>query len=383
VRLTTADWLTAPGPQAVMAMLEDGGHQALAVGGCVRNALLGAPVTDVDIATDARPERVMDLAEAAGLKAIPTGIDHGTVTVVADHTGHEVTTFRADVETDGRHAVVRFSDDATEDARRRDFTMNALYCDRRGEVVDPLGGLPDLHARRLRFIEDPGRRIREDYLRILRFFRFSAWYADPAGGIDPEALAAIASNLDGLSRLSRERVGSEIVKLMAAPDPAPVVAAMAASGALGAVLHGADATPLAPLVHMEAEAGVPPAPMRRLAALGQVDPAMLRLSKAQARRLAAIDTGAREGEPAHALGYRLGAETARDALLVRAALMGAPINPADLAAADDGARAEFPVRPRDLMPDYEGAALGRRLSALEEAWIASRFTLDRAALLAL
>ncbi|ETX29627.1 CCA tRNA nucleotidyltransferase [Roseivivax isoporae] len=374
-------WLDAADTQAVFALLRNGGHRALAVGGCVRNALLGMPVSDVDIATDADPARVVALAEAAGIKAVPTGIDHGTVTLVPEGRGFEVTTFRADVETDGRRATVRFATDVGEDARRRDFTMNALYCEADGTVVDPLCGLPDLEARRLRFIEDPERRIREDYLRILRFFRFFAWYADPDAGMDADALAAIAAHLDGIARLSRERVGAEVTKLLSAPDPAPAVAAMAQSGTLAATLDGADPRALAPLVHLEGEAGIAPDPLRRLAALGVRDGAALRLPKRAQARLSRLLDAVESGEGAGPLGWRHGVETARDALLVRAASLGQPLDPGALEAAARGAAAEFPVKPRDLMPEYEGAALGRRLGELQERWIASGFTLGRAELL--
>ena len=165
-------WVNDPDTQKVCAALTDGGAQALFVGGCVRNALLGVPVSDIDIATDARPERVVQLAEKAGIKAVPTGIDHGTVTLVSGGVPHEVTTFRRDVETDGRRAKIAYSDRVEEDAARRDFTMNALYARPDGTVLDPLGGLPDLRARRVRFIGRAEDRIREDYLRSLRFFRF-------------------------------------------------------------------------------------------------------------------------------------------------------------------------------------------------------------------
>ena len=198
----SGDWYKAAAPQRLCSVLDAGGHQALFVGGCVRNDLLGAAVSDIDIATDARPERVIELAKAAGLKPIPTGIDHGTVTVVVSGTAFEVTSFRTDVSTDGRRAVVAFSDDITADAQRRDFTMNALYAQASGAVIDPLEGLGDLRARRVRFIKDAAQRIQEDYLRILRFFRFSAWYGDPQLGFDPEALAAIGAHIDGLDGLS-------------------------------------------------------------------------------------------------------------------------------------------------------------------------------------
>lgn len=223
----TEDWLTNPATQAVCAALEAGGAQALFVGGCVRNALMGVPVSDIDISTDAVPERVIVLAEAAGIKAVPTGIDHGTVTLIKDGIPHEVTTFRKDVETDGRRAVVAYSTCIEEDAARRDFTMNALYARSDGTVLDPLGGLPDLRARRVRFIGDAGDRIREDYLRSLRYFRFHALYGCDELGFDPEALAAIAGNLDGLATLSRERVGAELLKLLSAPDPAPTAVSTA------------------------------------------------------------------------------------------------------------------------------------------------------------
>ncbi|MCX8507347.1 MAG: CCA tRNA nucleotidyltransferase, partial [Rhodobacteraceae bacterium] len=245
------DWIKAPGLQQVLACLSGAGHAAYLVGGCVRNALMGLPVTDLDISTDALPLRVSALAKAAGLKVVPTGIEHGTVTVVAQGAPHEVTTFRRDVQTDGRRAVVAFSTRIEEDAARRDFTMNALYADRTGAVVDPLGGIADLRARRLRFVGRPEDRIREDYLRILRFFRFHALYGDVAEGLDPEGLAACAAHSAGIETLSRERVGHEMRKLLAAADPAPAVAAMQASGVLAHSLPGADPRALAPLVHLE------------------------------------------------------------------------------------------------------------------------------------
>ncbi|MEM9737340.1 MAG: CCA tRNA nucleotidyltransferase, partial [Pseudomonadota bacterium] len=276
----TAPWLTAAPTRAVMAAL---GGEALFVGGAVRNSLLSAPVSDIDLATPLLPEEVIARAEAAGLKAVPTGIDHGTVTLIADHQAFEVTTYRADVETDGRRAVVRFSGDIAEDARRRDFTMNALYAKADGTLVDPLGGLPDLTQRRVRFILDAETRIREDALRILRFFRFTAWYG---AEIDAEGLAASAALAALVETLARERIGAEMRKLLAAPDPAPATASMAASGVLARVLPGAEARALGPLVAAEAAAGAPPDWRTRLCALGgEGAVARLRLSKAEARAL--------------------------------------------------------------------------------------------------
>lgn len=377
----TGDWLKAEGTQAVMSMLEAGGHAAYAVGGCVRNALLGEAVSDVDISTDARPRRVMALAEQAGLKAVPTGIDHGTVTLVAAGTGYEVTTFRADVETDGRRAVVRFADDIAEDAVRRDFTMNALYCDRYGALVDPLGGLPDLEARRFRFIEDAATRIREDYLRILRFFRFSAWYGDPEAGMDPEALAAIADNLDGLEQLSAERVGAELTKLLTAPDPLSAVAVMERTGVMARVLPGATTRALGPLLLNESRLELPPEPIRRLAATGFADGAALRLSRAAQKRLDLLHAQVSGPEGLPEIAWRHGADTARDVAALRAAALEDSVDPASLPDLEAAAEARFPVTAKDLMPALEGPALGAALKTLEADWIASGFTLDKADLL--
>jgi len=373
------DWLASPATRAVCAALTARGDRALFVGGCVRNAVLGRPVADIDIATDAAPERTIALAEAAGLHPVPTGLAHGTVTVIADHRPFEVTTFRRDVETTGRHAVVAFTGDVAEDARRRDFTLNALYAEPSGEVIDPLGGLPDLLARRVRFVGDPAERIAEDYLRILRFFRIHAWYGDPAGGLDPDGLAACAALQEGLGRLSRERVGAETTKLLAAADPAPAVAAMATAGILARILPGADPAALAPLVHVEAAAGLAPDWRRRLAILGGAPdwPAALRLSRADGRAVAAIRAALADGLAPAASAWRHGAAAARDAAVVIAATTDGRL-PADLGAEiARGAAARLPIAASDLA--LEGPALGAALRRAEAAWIAADLRLDRAA----
>ncbi len=380
----TGNWFKNAHTQAVCRTLTESGYQALFVGGCVRNALLGKPVSDIDIATDATPETVCALEERAGCKVVPTGIDHGTVTVVSGGIPHEITTFRRDVETDGRRAVIAYADNVTDDARRRDFTMNALYADPDGEIIDPLGGLADLRARRVRFIEDPADRIREDYLRVLRFFRFHAWYGDAQAGIDPEGLAAVADHLEGLGALSRERVGAEMKKLLAAPDPAPSVAAMRATGVLGIILPGANDHALAVLIHAEDDLGIEPDAIRRLACLGGEDvPDRLRLSRKETAHLTALQSAPCATEDPAVLGYRHSYAIAQDIILLRAALSEQVPSPDDLASARMGAGARFPIRARDLMPGYQGPALGRRLKDLEKAWIASGFQLSREALLAL
>jgi poly(A) polymerase len=375
-----APWVSAPASRAVMGALELGYF----VGGCVRDALLGRPVADIDIATPLLPEAVIHRLEAAGLRAVPTGLSHGTVTAVACGTPIEVTTFRADVSTDGRRAEVAFTTDMATDAGRRDFTMNALYADAGGTVIDPLGGLPDLQAGRVRFIGGPEDRIREDYLRILRFFRFHAWYGAPENGVDPDGLAACAALAEGVDRLARERVGAEFRKLLAAPDPAPATAAMASAGVLARCLPGADAGALPPLVHAEALAGARPDWHTRLAALGGEDAARrLRLSRAEEACQARIAAALAEGGPPAALAYSHGAEAARAATLIRAAVTGTAAPPDLEREIARGAAAALPLVAADLIAAglRPGPAIGRALARAEAAWIASDFTLNKAAVL--
>lgn len=368
----TAPFLSDPGLLQILAALQSGGHQALVVGGAVRNALLGEPVSDTDIATSAPPAETTRLAQDAGLRAVPTGIDHGTVTVVVDGRGYEVTTFRRDVETDGRRAVVAFSDDVAEDARRRDFTINALYADASGQVLDPVGGLPDLAARRLRFVGDARQRIAEDYLRILRFYRFLAWYGREA---DLLALAACAELRGGLADISHERIGQEMRKLLAAPDPSRAIALMAEAGVLSLALPGADASDLPDLIAAEHDYGSGALPdwPRRLALLAPQDAAFaLRLSRDEVRDQDRIAQALTMTAPAAA--YRLGRAPAAQAVLIRAARGDAP----DFGWCHTIARATdatFPLAARDLMPDLSGPALGQALKRAEDAFVDSDFTL--------
>jgi poly(A) polymerase len=361
-----ADWLRHAETQALCKALTNAGFQALFVGGCVRNAILGVAVADIDLATDAWPDVVMRIAQAAGFRVVPTGIDHGTVTVLAGDQSVEVTTFRTDVSTDGRRATVAFANNVVEDARRRDLTMNALYAQADGVVVDPLGGLPDILARRVRFVGDAAARIAEDYLRILRFFRFHAWYADPAGGIDAEGLAACAAGVDGLDQLSRERVGAEMRKLLCAADPAPVLAAMQASGVLTRVLPGADTRFVAVLVHVES---VPPRWQRRLAVIGR-DCSGLRLSNAEARDVQAVVDGIGSTQTIAALAWLHGADVAGDVALARAAVFGVMPAPDWQAQVARGISAKFPLASGDLAP-LEGPELGRKLKELQAKWLQS------------
>lgn len=405
-RLRTASWLRGDGIGAVMAAIAAGGYRVRAVGGVVRNTLLGEPVTDIDLATDAAPDVVMALAKAAGLGVAPTGLAHGTVTVIVAHEPFEVTSLRRDVETDGRRAVVAFTDDWAEDARRRDFTINALYADGDGALYDPLGGLEDLRARRVRFIGDAHDRIREDYLRILRFFRFHARYGE--GAMDRDGLAACVRLRAGLFRLSAERVRTELLKLVLAPRAVAALQVMADCGLLGQILAGVgNPQRLARLIAIEEALAMAPDPIARLAALAVHSPAdadrlasLLKLSNAEAARLkflaanlAAPATALRPEMPARAQRaalYRLGAERYRGAVVIAWLMAYAAHDRADWAALYHlpvrWTPPRFPIDGRDVMaiaPGVKGPHIGAALAAVEAQWIAADFAPSREALLAL
>lgn len=392
-----ADWLRRPATQAVFGALERAGQEARVVGGAVRNALIGKDVCDIDIATPALPEHVIAAAQAAGLAVVPTGLKHGTVTVISDGIPHEVTTLRHDVETDGRHAVVAFSADWEQDAARRDFTINALYCDRRGVVFDPLGGLNDLDARRIRFIGDPHDRIREDYLRILRFFRFSAEYA--IGPFDAAGLAAAGQLRDGLRDLSAERIRAEFLKLLVAPRAVDAIDVMVEHGFLSPMLgHAPSPSLLRRSVEIEADASRKPEPMFRLGllAVGVEEHAgllakRLRLSGDEKADLLSIAAG-RHGPGAHipaearAVIYRVGAR----AFELRALSAAARAEDGEatriialVRGVADWKPPGLPISGRDLIAlgHTPGPAMGEVLRAVELVWIASDFTASREQLL--
>ena len=374
-----ADWLHSPEVQALFALLGGAGHSVHAVGGCVRNALLGAPVADIDFATSAPPETVGQLAKAAGHRVLPTGIAHGTVTVLIGASAFEVTTWRHDVATDGRRATIAYAERLEDDAARRDFTMNALYVAADGTVLDPVGGLADIRAKRLRFIGNPAERLAEDYLRSLRFFRFYAWYGQ--GAPDAAALAAIARAVPGLAGLSAERVGAEMARLLAAPAPVDALELMSQTGVLAALLPGAGCALLPALMQVEQAEAAPPAWLRRLAALGnRADWAEgLRLSKAEAGHLAALAPAERARSHAVAA-QEFGADVATDAAVLAAAR--GKVLPFDWRAEiARGVAARFPLRAADF-PQLAGPDLGAALKAARARWLASDLRADKAVLLA-
>ncbi|MGV3578928.1 CCA tRNA nucleotidyltransferase [Brevundimonas sp.] len=384
-RLENQPWLTTPATVAVFDALEAAGGPDCArfVGGSVRNALVGRPVDDFDIATRLKPDESMAALKAAGIKVVPTGLAHGTVTAVSEKKPYEVTTLRKDVETDGRHAVVAFTDDWAEDAARRDFRLNALYADRAGGIFDPTGqGVADALAGRVVFVGDANTRIEEDYLRILRFFRFFAWYgrSDP----DPEGLSACAAHAEGLTRLSAERVSKELLKLLAAPDPRPSVHAMAKAGVLARLFPA-----VADLTAFDAIAQASDDPVLRLSALLPDDPAAvagiaqaLRLPKVMEARLAAAAEGpldpATDARTLRALTYRLGKQAVSDRIRRGGAIgSGSDTTPA-LTLIEDWPVPRMPVGGRDLskLGLDPGPEHGRILKAFEAEWIAEDFPTD-------
>jgi poly(A) polymerase len=395
--LDDAPWLTSGPAARVLGLLNGNGEEARVVGGAVRNALLKIPTGDIDIATTAVPAEVMRRAKAAGIKSVPTGIEHGTVTLVVDSRPFEVTTLREDTETFGRKAKVAFGRDWARDAERRDFTVNGLSVDAGGVIHDHVGGYDDLVARRVRFIGDPNRRIAEDYLRILRFFRIHAAYGK--GEPDRAGYLACIDARAGLATLSAERVRMEMLKLMVAEGAAAALVAMADGGLLLSIFGGiAYIGPFAAMVAAERSLGLKADPVRRLGALAVAVTEdarrlalRLRLSNSETRaldsmghrwwRLARMD----EATARRRL-YRLGADRYRDRLLLAWARAGGETPNArwrELATLSERWSApKFPLKAADFVARgiAEGPALGHVLALAEDAWLAADFPLDELAL---
>lgn len=397
--LSDAPWLKSGPAGRVLALLNGGGEEARVIGGAVRNALLGLAVADIDIATTALPDEVIRRAAAEGIKSVPTGIEHGTVTLVLDSHPFEVTTLREDTETFGRKAKVAFGRDWARDAERRDFTINGLSVDAAGIVHDYVGGLADIAERRVRFIGNPAERIAEDYLRILRFFRIHAAYA--AGEVDRAGYLACIGGREGLASLSAERVRMEMLKLMVAPGAAGAIVAMADSGLLQQIIGGVAYTgPLDAMIGIERILGLPPDALRRLGALAVAVTedarrlaTRLRLSNAEAKALDSMGHRwwrliSMDEATARRRLYRLGADAYRDRLMLAWARSGGGDagdwrQMADLPRRWSAPR--FPLRAADFIARgiAEGPALGHVLTIAEDAWLAAGFPLEADAVAAI
>jgi poly(A) polymerase len=396
-QLGDAAWLKDNEVARLLVVLNRDGEEARVVGGAVRNAMLRLPVGEIDVATTAVPDEVVHRVEAAGWKAVPTGFEHGTVTVVINARPFEVTTLREDIETFGRRARVMFGRDWRADAERRDFTINALSASADGTVFDYVGGLDDIAARKVRFIGDPQQRIAEDYLRILRFFRFHAHFAD--GPPDAAGLLACIRERAGLDALSRERVRMELLKLFVVPRAAATVTVMAESGLLGPVLGGVPyVADLAKMADVEAALGADADPVRRLGALGVTVSEdaerlaqRLRLTNAEAERLMALEPWWRVSpsageQAARALLYHLGPQSFTDRVLLAWARAGASAADRDwraLASLPQHWTAPvFPLKAADFIRRglAAGSSLGAALRSAKDAWIAADFPADSAAI---
>ncbi|HKO70993.1 MAG TPA: CCA tRNA nucleotidyltransferase [Bradyrhizobium sp.] len=398
--LEDAPWLRSGATARVLGILNGNGEEARVVGGAVRNALLKIPIGDVDIATTALPAEVIRRAKAAGIKSVPTGIDHGTVTLIVDAHPFEITTLREDTETFGRKAKVAFGRDWIADAERRDFTINGMSVDAAGVVHDHVGGLEDIGAKRVRFIGDPDRRIAEDYLRILRFFRIHAAFG--AGEPDRAGYRACIRARAGLAQLSAERVRMEMLKLMVAEGAVAATTAMADAGLLLPIFGGITYIgPLATMVSAERSLGLEPDGIRRLGALAVAVTEdarrvsiRLRLSNAEAKALDSMGhrwwrlAGMDEAKARRRL-YRLGEDRYRDRLMLAWARSGDAANSPhwrELAALPERWRApKFPLKAADFIARgiAEGPTLGQILALAEDAWLAADFPLDETALSAI
>jgi poly(A) polymerase len=405
-RITDADWIRSPATQQVFALLNQQGFVGRAVGGCVRNSLLAqlhsrgadsiAAITDIDFATTATPTETIDLAAAAGLRTVPTGLQHGTVTVIAAGEAFEVTTLRRDVATDGRHADVAFTDDWALDAARRDLTINALYADADGTIFDPLGGLDDLHHKRIRFVGDARTRIQEDYLRILRFFRFFAQYGD--GQPDAAGIHACITERSGLTRLSSERVHQELMKLLISPGAVQTLQIMTDHGLLTEILPAVPQLPrLARLIAQAPQSNQ----ALRLAALSiVVDEDAVRIAKhlrLSRNETAVLHLAARVQETrnfetinsvsARQLLYHHGTDNYLRALNFFRALKPNFLKEQEwqnfIQLPDHWQPPSFPLNGRDLIElgVTPGPILGNVMHTLQQHWLKSDFTLKRAALL--
>lgn len=379
--LPDAPWRNEPALARVMEALAGAQEMVRAVGGAVRDTLAGLAVSDVDLATRWLPDQVVERLSAAGIKAVPTGIAHGTITAVADGKVYEVTTLRRDVATDGRHATVAFTDDWAEDAARRDFTINALYANPlTGQVYDPTGGLADLSAHRVHFIGDAGQRIDEDHLRILRWFRFLARFGD--GVPDPDTLALVSSRARQLRSLSRERVADELLRMLGLPHPAATVQLMIDAGVMAEIAPEVPADAplaLAQLVAAEQAHGLAADPALRLIAMFPADPALaetvaarFKLSNRLRKRIASARSGNIDG-PVRVLAYRIGVEGARDRWL----LSGASEREVHAALPEltDWTPPKLPISGGDIvaMGISAGPDVARLLRAVEDQWLAEDF----------
>lgn len=377
-----SEWIKNENLQNILQILKKADHNAYLVGGCVRNSILNFPVNDIDISTDARPEETLDLFNIGSFKATPTGFSHGTVTVVSEGIPYQITTMRSDQNTDGRHADVSFSDDITKDAERRDFTINALYADPTGKIIDPIGGLKDFQPLRIKFIGNANNRIQEDYLRILRFFRFHAQFADFVADFEQDALDAIKDNQNGLKFLSKERVWNELQKILLSRNPTRALSEMSKTGVLEKVLIDRGIKSIKNLISIEQKMGIEPEAIRRLLAITRnTEITSLNLSRKEVKKFSLLKSLLEKNFDPAELVYQFNKEIAQSVLAISTFNQGEKLKLSDVKKIEKACLYPCPISGAHLTKYMSGADVGIKLKEAQRAWIKSNFKSDPAKIL--
>jgi len=377
-----SEWIKNKVTQNILKIFEGADHNAYLVGGCIRNSILNIPVTDIDISTDATPQQTLDLFNRENFKVAPTGFSHGTVTVISEGIPYQITTMRSDQNTDGRHADVVFSDDIKKDAERRDFTINALYADSTGKIINPIGGLEDFNPLAIKFIGDPNNRIQEDYLRILRFFRFHAQFSELVTQFDKVALDAIKKNQDGLKKLSKERIWSELKKILSTSNPARSLYKMSQLGILEIILENKNVHNLKRFNLIEKKMGLEPEPIRRLVAITENnEDTFLNLSRKEAKKFSLLKGLLKKKHDPAELVYQFNREIAQSVLAIYTFYKGEKLRLSDIKKIEKACLFPCPITGAQISKYMDGPAVGIKIKEAQRAWIKSNFKSDEAKIL--
>ena len=376
-------WLRNPSAQKLSKLYKNFGYQVLFVGGCVRNTILKMPVTDIDLATDAQPEEIIKIAKENNIRFVPTGLAHGTITLIIDNKNYQITTFRTDFDHDGRYAKVEFTESLLLDASRRDLTINALYCNDVGEVIDPLNGLDDIKKQKIKFIGNPNERIKEDNLRILRFFRFQAIYGNKNLEIDSIALEACHNHKSKLAALSKERITSELRKILSAPNPLEVIIKMNETGVLNELFQNVSIDSLEAYLKTEEKFKININWLGRLLSLQVTqEEESLKLTRCEFKFLKQTKSAIENQIHVLEFSYYNGVENGKIYSILQNFRHNIILSKNLLNQINSLATKKFPITAKDLMPEIRGKKLGEALRSLEDRWIKSNFTLSKKDLLA-
>lgn len=376
-------WLRNPSAQKLSKLYKSFGYQVLFVGGCVRNTILKMPVTDIDLATDAQPEEIIKIAKENNIRFVPTGLAHGTITLIIDNKNYQITTFRTDFDHDGRYAKVEFTESLLLDASRRDLTINALYCNDVGEVIDPLNGLDDIKKQKIKFIGNPNERIKEDNLRILRFFRFQAIYGNKNLEIDSIALEACHNHKSKLAALSKERITSELRKILSAPNPLEVIIKMNETGVLNELFQNVSIDSLEAYLKTEEKFKININWLGRLLSLQVTqEEESLKLTRCEFKFLKQTKSAIENQIHVLEFSYYNGVENGKIYSILQNFRHNIILSKNLLNQINSLATKKFPITAKDLMPEIRGKKLGEALRSLEDRWIKSNFTLSKKDLLA-